>query len=127
MANNNNNQQAKPQFLGDLFNHNPSNMIQGGFLTVQYCSALYVILEKTKELSFQLYNQDPNNELWRKMVLYVPFTWIQQNNAGQFRRELEKYKEQLDGAVTEKIHPNDINWMKAYVKAMIDILTPYSN
>ena len=124
---NNNNQQAKAKFFGDLYNHNLSKMIQNGILVIQNCSALYVMLEKAKELSLQIYNQDPNNELWRKMVLYVPFSWIEQNNAGQFRRELEKYKEQLDSAVTEKIHSNDITWLKAYVKAMIDILTPYNN
>ena len=119
-------QQVAQQYFGDLnYNHNPSVTIQNGEQVIQNCSALCVLLQKAKELSDQINNYDPNNELWNKMLLFVPFSWVQ-GNAKQFLRELERYKEQLDSAVIDKIHPNDVNWMKAYVKAMIDILTPYN-
>ena len=121
-----NNQRAPVQFNGDLSIHNPNIRNENGIQIVQNCSVLCVILQKAKELSILLYNYEQSNELWSKMLFFVPFSWVQLNPK-QFLRELERYKEQLDSAVIEKIHPNDVNWMKAYVKAMIDILTPYKN
>ena len=119
------NQQVSQRYNGDLYYYNPSIATVNGEQVIQNCSALSVILQKAKELSDQVRNLDPNNELWSKMILFVPYSWVRVNPR-QFLRELEKYKEQLDGAVNVRIHPNDVNWMKAYVKAMIDILTPYN-
>ena len=120
-----NNQRVPEIYNGDL-NHNPSITNENGIQVIKNCSALCVMLQKAKELSLQIHNYEINNELWSKMLFFVPFSWVQQNPK-QFLRELERYKEQLDSAVIERIHPNDVNWMKAYVKAMIDILTPYKN
>ena len=120
------NQQVAQQYKGDFNNwYNPSVTNTNGIIVFNNCSSILVILRKAQELSDQIRNLDPNNELWSKMLLYVPFSWVS-NNPKQFLRELEKYKEQLDSAAIEKIHPNDVNWMKAYVKAMIDILTQYN-
>ena len=119
------NQRAPEIYKGDLYHNNPNITNTNGIQKVHNCSALCVILQNAKELSEQINNYDRNNELWSKMLLFVPFSWVQ-GNAKQFLRELERYKEQLDSAAIEKIHPNDVNWMKAYVKAMIDILTPYN-
>ena len=121
-----NNQRAPQVSNGDLSIHNPIITNENGIQVIKNCSALYVMLVKAKELSHLIRVHDPNNELWSKMLLYVPFSWVQQNPK-QFLRELERYKEQLDNAIIERIHPNDVNWMKAYVRAMIDILTPYKN
>ena len=119
------NQRVPEIYNGDL-NHNPSITNENGIQVIKNCSALCVMLQKAKELSLQIRNYDPNNELWNKMLLYVPFSWVNLNPK-QFLRELEKYKEQLDSAAIERIHPNDVNWMKAYVKAMIDILNAELN
>ena len=119
--------QARLVYDGDFKYHNPNmniqagNVQQNGFNKVQYCSTFAIAFEDIKEVIRRLKLNGHNDELWNKMLFEVPFEWIRQNKE-QFKRELERYQEQLLNAVNTRIHPSDLRWMKTYVKIMLEIL-----
>ena len=115
------NQQANQRYMGDFGMQN-----QNGNQPIQNCSTFAVAFNNVKYLANQLTIQDPNNELWHKMLFEVSFQWIRQNKE-QFKRELERYQEQLMNAVNARVHPSDLRWMKTYVKIMLDILNSELN
>ena len=125
------NQQVPIQYPCDFDYHNSNMNIQNGnqqnrFQKISDCSTFAVAFEDAKEVARRLKSFDRNNELWQKMLFEVSFHWIRQNKE-QFKRELERYQEQLINGVNTRIHPNDIRWMKTYIKIMIDILNQEMN
>ena len=120
------NQQAMQRFQGDFAIHNPSIYNKNGTNEVQNCSTFTVAFNNAKNLANLLRGTDPNNELWQKMLFEVSFRWIH-NNKEQFKRELERYQEQLLNVVNARVHPTDLRWMKTYVKIMLEILNSEIN
>ena len=114
------------QYHGDLQYCTPSISNQNGYVEVNNCSTFSVAFTNARQLADMLQRQDSNNDLWRKILFQVNFKWIRANPK-QFRAELERYKEQLENAVIQRIHPDDIRWMKTYVKIMLDILNQEMN
>ena len=118
--------QARSVYDGDFKYHNPSmniqaGNVQNGLKKIGYCSTFAIAFEDAKEVIRRLKLNGQNDELWNKMLFEVPFEWIRQNKE-QFKRELERYQEQLLNAVNARIHPSDLRWMKTYVKIMLEIL-----
>ena len=120
------NPQVRSQYQGDFQYCSPSITNQNGIQQIQNCSTFAVAFENAKRVANAVKSLDPNNELWQRMLFEVSFQWIRQNK-NQFKRELERYQEQLINGVNTRIHPNDIRWMKTYVKIMIDILNQEMN
>ena len=124
---NNNNQQAVQKFFGD-FALQGSSSVQNvnGVQVISYSSTFAIAFACAKQIAIQLHGYDQNNELWQKMLFEVSFDWIRRNKE-QFKRELERYQEQLLNAVIARVHPTDLRWMKTYVKIMLDILNSELN
>ena len=121
------NQQAKQRFQGDFAIHSNLNIQNvNGVQKIYNCSTFAIAFEDAKQIAFQLKGYDQKNELWNKMLFEVSFDWIR-NNREQFKRELERYQEQLLNAVNVRVHPSDLRWMKTYVKIMLDILNAEPN
>ena len=109
------------QYNGDFQYCTPSISNQNGNVEVINCSVFSIAFTNARQLADKLQRLDSNNDLWRKIMFQVNFNWIRANPR-QFRSELERYKEQLDNAVIQRINPDDVRWMKTYVKIMLDIL-----
>ena len=102
------------RYPGDLTQNIPRQ-------TVEPCNAFTVAFNQAKEVARCISGADPNNELWRPMIFEVSFMWICRNEE-QFLRELQRYQDKLNNYIGERVHPKDVQWMKTYVKIMIDIL-----
>ena len=121
------NQQAVQRFHGDFAIHgNPNVQNVNGVQRIYNCSTFEIAFQDSKQVAHCIKGYDQNNELWEKMFFEVSFDWIRRNKE-QFKRELERYQEQLLNAVNERVHPTDLRWMKTYVKIMIDILNSELN
>ena len=103
----------QPLYPGDFPHNNQIKPDQGNVFCIAFSLA--------KEVARCIRGADPNNELWRAMIFEVSFMWIC-GNKEQFLRELQRYQDKLNNYVGERVHPKDVQWMKTYVKIMIDIL-----
>ena len=93
---------------------------------VQPCNTFTVAFNQAKQVAQCIRGADPNNDLWQPMVFEVSFMWINAKPE-QFLSELQRYQDKLNNYIGERVHPKDVQWMKTYVKAMIDILNSELN
>ena len=118
------NQQVHQIWPGDLQrfdNVQRPNALGEAVQKHKYCSTLYVAFENAKSLARILHSLEPNCDLWKKMLFEVSYNWIYHSQR-VFRIELEKYSGELVSYVPNKIHSNDVRWMRTYVNLMIEIL-----
>ena len=118
------NQQVQQMWPGDLHRYDKvqrPNALGNAIQKHRYCSTLYVAFENAKRLANILHEIEPGCDLWRKMLFQVDYNWIY-HNQNVFRIELEKYSGQLISYVPNKVHPNDVRWMRTYVSLMTEIL-----
>ena len=118
------NQQVEQIWPGDLqrFDHlQVPNALGNVVQNHRYCSVLYAAFENAKSLAQDLHRIEPNCDLWKKMLFEVSYNWIYHNQR-VFRTELTKFRNQLESYVPNKVHQNDLRWMKTYGTIMLDIL-----